>query len=166
MRLSLKVLAVAGLALGPIQAVANSPDIDPQAFAVRLDLPQGVALMPDGVVVTVSAKQGWRGEKRSVRLVMVPGATSDEYVLSASDQRDLASLIHQITKAKAAGGKVKGALSLGLSPCRTQQDLPHQPRASFAMRRHADLGFEAVAQSVPVTRLAETSLKEWPRCPQ
>lgn len=161
---SRRVVALVFSLAAPVVAHAADPDIDPAAFAVRLDLPSGVAMQPDGAVLTVGVKSGLFGKTSSVAFALEQQAGQGDYVLSAADRQQMQGLLAQAKAAEKAGKNIKGSVSLRFSPCRTQEVLAADAVASLAMRTTQEGGFETLARDVSIKRIAGVAVSDLPDC--
>lgn len=158
------VLAFVVTMAAPVAAYAAGPDIDPAAFAVRLDLPAGLAMQPDGAILTVGVKSGLVGKTSSVAFALKQQAGKGDYVLSAADRQQMRGMLAQAKAAEDAGKNVKGSVSLRFSPCRTQDAMAADAVASLAMRTTQDGGFETLARDVSIKRIAGVAVSDLPDC--
>lgn len=135
--LTAKVALCLGVCTHPIVALAGEPDpvnADPKFLAALIQLPNGVALKPDGALMLMSATRSDTGGTVSETYALVKGSRDNEFVLSSADQRRFKEQQRVIREWKATLEGVEGSFSLSLNPCLTDPNVRTSARVSIAIR--------------------------------
>lgn len=134
------LIAVAGCSdLVPATVLAlqtvNPLTADPADIALKLTLPDSVAVQPGSAVLTLSAaRREGEGTEQAFALLMQDGVLS----VDPKDHAALRALQAQVASWEAADPDgTTGSLGLGFEPCRTGDVVPPDARGSVAIRLEA-----------------------------
>ncbi len=125
--------------------------VDPADIALRLSLPDGVAVLPGSARLQMSARQE-TGD--SIAQEFILQFEQDVLAVAPRDHAALRALQAQITAWKAEDPDgTKGSLSMFFDPCLANGPLPPDARASVAIRLAADGTFLPLVTDGDVTQL-------------
>jgi len=132
--------------------------VDPADIALRLSLPDGVAVLPGSARLQMSARQK-TGDTLAQEFILQ--FDQDILAVAPSDQAALRALQAQIRdwKTKDPNGTT-GSLSMFFDPCLTNGPLPPDARASVAIRLAADGAFLPLVNDGEVAQLFARSVPD------
>jgi hypothetical protein len=133
-----------------VQAM-NPLTADPADIALRLAVPDSIAIVPGSAILTLGA-QNRAGEVLEQSFALE--VQRDVMAVAPKDHAALRLLQTQIGAWKAADPDgTKGSLSLAFEPCRTQDTVPDDAKASVAIRLARDGPFLPLVDEAPLRSL-------------
>ena len=173
-----KMMVLAGLVglsacsglVGSTAAILGTVDpltADPAAVAVRVDLPEGIALLEDGARLALAARRDDTGQAFSE--VFVLRQDGDGTRTLAVDGTDYARLRQAQATARAWKAEdddaTRGSLSLTLDPCRTVASPAPDARFSAAIRLDRDGPFLPLLRNARLGDVAAVAeIAQLPAC--
>ncbi|WP_299744823.1 hypothetical protein [uncultured Tateyamaria sp.] len=127
---------------------------DPADIALRVDLPDGVALLPGSGTLNLRAARGDGAETSGSFPVEMAG---DVLQVAPAAHADLRALQAEITAWKAADPDgTTGSLSVDFEPCRIGVALPEAGKLSIYIRLAADGPFLPLVKDAPIDDALES----------
>lgn len=158
--------ACGDLVPGTLWAVSRLDPLttDPDDIAVRIDLPDSVALVPGSGKLTLGAS---RADGHSVVQDFALQQSGDVLFVSPDARTPLRALQARIKGWKDADPDgTKGSLSVTFDPCKTTQTLTRDLRASIHVRLQQNGDFLPLVENGPLDKvLQKVALHDMQLCP-
>lgn len=153
---ALVTLAACGdLVPGTLRAVQNLDPLtaDPADIAVRLDLPDDVAIVPGSAMLSFGAR---KDDGMTTDQSFALDLHADVLSVAPQDHATLRALQAHIGDWKAVDPDgTKGSLSVYLEPCKTTDTVSDSARASVAIRLEQDGPFLPLVSDAPLVALVK-----------